>query len=233
MKWRGYSFLALLLMIILLSGCSNGTVHVTVNKDESVDLAMSLKLDSRVEALIGGTMEESLINRLKDEGIQLEKSQEGKSTVYQIHKTYTSFEDIRSISVGGDSVDLKLDTKNYWLFSRYDIEAQPKFNSFTNDLMDNVGGLSLSKPIIKAVLQNLAFDFKLTLPLDLFGDNNATVDDGRTLTWNVTLADADPIQMQVYVPNIKNAVIVLNILLVAIIIAAILFVRKRKRRNIK
>lgn len=79
----------------------------------------------------------------------------------------------------------------------------------------------------------MAFDFKLTLPVDLYGDNNANVEDGRTLTWNVTLADTEPIQMQVYVPNVWNIVIVLIILVVVIATAIILFVRKRKQRNRK
>ncbi len=233
MKWRGLSILALLLMIILISGCSNGTVHVTVNKNQSVDLAMNVKLDSRTEALISDKMEKSLTDKLKDEGIQLEKRQEGKSTVYQIQKNYTSFGDISSTSMGLDIVNLQLNTKENWLYTRYDVEAQPKFNSYMDTIMDNMGTLSLSKPIIQAVLKNLAFDFKLTLPIDLFGENNATVEEGRTLTWNVTLGDTEPIKMQVYVPNVWNIVIVLIILVVVIITTIILFIRKRKHRNVK
>ncbi|WP_313641419.1 hypothetical protein [Paenibacillus sp.] len=233
LKWRGLSILALLLMIILISGCSNGTVHVTVNKNQSVDLAMNVKLDSRTEALISDKMEKSLTDKLKDEGIQLEKRQEGKSTVYQIQKNYTSFGDISSTSMGLDIVNLQLNTKENWLYTRYDVEAQPKFNSYMDTIMDNMGTLSLSKPIIQAVLKNLAFDFKLTLPIDLFGENNATVEEGRTLTWNVTLGDTEPIKMQVYVPNVWNIVIVLIILVVVIITTIILFIRKRKHRNVK
>lgn len=233
MKWRGLSILALLLMIILISGCSNGTVHVTVNKNQSVDLTMNVKLDSRTEALISDKMEKSLTDKLKDEGIQLEKRQEGKSTVYQIQKNYTSFGDISSTSMGLDIVNLQLNTKENWLYTRYDVEAQPKFNSYMDTIMDNMGTLSLSKPIIQAVLKNLAFDFKLTLPIDLFGENNATVEEGRTLTWNVTLGDTEPIKMQVYVPNVWNIVIVLIILVVVIITTIILFIRKRKHRNVK
>ncbi|WP_340004997.1 hypothetical protein MHH52_24790 [Paenibacillus sp. FSL K6-0276] len=233
LKWRGLSILALLLMIILISGCSNGTVHVTVNKNQSVDLTMNVKLDSRTEALISDKMEKSLTDKLKDEGIQLEKRQEGKSTVYQIQKNYTSFGDISSTSMGLDIVNLQLNTKENWLYTRYDVEAQPKFNSYMDTIMDNMGTLSLSKPIIQAVLKNLAFDFKLTLPIDLFGENNATVEEGRTLTWNVTLGDTEPIKMQVYVPNVWNIVIVLIILVVVIITTIILFIRKRKHRNVK
>ncbi len=96
-----------------------------------------------------------------------------------------------------------------------------------------MGDLSLSKPILRTLLQNLAFDFKLTLPMDLFGENNATVEEGKSLTWKVTLADTEPIQMQVYVPNVRNIMIVLIVLVVAIITTIILFIRKRKLRNVE
>jgi hypothetical protein len=233
LKRRGFSILGLLALLLLLSGCSKGTAHVTVNKNGSVDLAVEMKLDSRAEALISGKMEGALINRLQEDGIQLEKSQDGKSTVYQFLKTYTSFENMSPTSGGLDIIDLKLNTKDKWLYTRYDVEAQPKFNSYVDTIMDNMGTLSLSKPIVRTLLQNFAFDFKLTLPVDLFGENNATVVDGRTLTWNVTLGDSEPIKMQVYVPNVRNIAIVLIILVVAITTTIIFFVRKRKLRNIK
>jgi hypothetical protein len=201
--------------------------------NRSVDLAMNVKLDSRTEALISDKMEKSLTDKLKEDGIQLEKRQEGKSTVYQIQKNFTSFGDIGSSSIGLDLVDLKLNTKDNWLYTKYDVEAQPQFNSYMDTIMDNMGTLSLSKPIIRAVLKNLAFDFKLTLPIDLIGENNAVVDEGRTLTWNVTLGDTEPVKMQLYVPNVWNIVIVLIILVVVIIATLLFFIRKRKQRKVK
>lgn len=233
LKRRYFSILGLLLMLIMLSGCANGTAHVTVNRNGSVDLAVNVKLDSRAEALISDKMENALINKLQDEGIQLDKSQEGKSTVYQFLKSYASYEEMASTSGGLDIVDLKVETQDKWLYTKYDVDAQLKFKTYTDTIMDNMSNLSLSKPIIRTILQNLAFDFKLTLPMDLFGENNAAVEEGKTLTWNVTLADTEPIQMQVYVPNVRNIVIVLIVLVVAIITTIILFVRKRKVRNLK
>lgn len=233
LKWRGYGVLGLLLMLILLSGCSTGTAHVTVNTNGSVDIAVHMKVDSRAEAFISDKMEDALTSRLKEEGIQLEKSQDGKSTMYQFLKSYASFEEMSSISGGLDIVDVKLDTKDRWLYTRYDVEARPKLNTYMDTIMDNMGTFSLSKPIARAILQNLSLDFKLTLPMDLYGENNAAVDEGRTRTWKVTLADTEPIKMQVYVPNVMNIVIVLIILLVVIITAIFLFIRKRKLRNIK
>lgn len=232
-KWRGFSIIGLLFILIMLSGCAKGTAHVTVNMNGSVDLAVDVKLDSRAGALISEKMENALVSKLQDEGIQLEKSQDGKSTVYQFLKSYASFEDIASTSGGLDIVDLKIEPQDKWLYTKYDVDAQLKFNTYTDTIMDNMGDLSLSKPILRTLLQNLAFDFKLTLPMDLFGENNATVEEGKSLTWKVTLADTEPIQMQVYVPNVRNIMIVLIVLVVAIITTIILFIRKRKLRNVE
>lgn len=219
--------------MIMLTGCSTGTAHVTVNSNGSVDLAVQMKVNTRAEALISQTMEDTLTSKLEEQGIKLEKSQDGKSTVYQFLKSYASFEDMSSLSGGLDIVDLQVDTQDRWLYTRYDVEARPKLNSYIDTIMDNMGNFSLSKPIARAILQNLAFDFKLTLPMDLYGENNAAVDEGRTRTWKVTLADTEPIKLQVYVPNVMNIVIVCILLLIVVITAIILFIRKRKLRNIK
>ena len=233
LKWRGFSFIGILLMVILLSGCAKGTAHITVNKNGSLDIAVEVKLDSRAQALISEKMENTLVNKLQDEGIQLEKSQDGKSTVYQFLKSYASYEDIVLTQSSLDMVDLRLEQQDKWLYTKYNVDAQLKLNTYTDTIMNNMGSLSLSKPILRTLLQTLTFDFKLTLPMDLFGENNAAVDEGRTLTWKVTLADTDPIQMQVNVPNVRNIVIVLIILVVAIITTLIWFIRKRKLRNLK
>lgn len=69
--------------MIMLTGCSTGTAHVTVNSNGSVDLAVQMKVNTRAEALISQTMEDTLTSKLEEQGIKLEKSQDGKSTVYQ------------------------------------------------------------------------------------------------------------------------------------------------------
>lgn len=231
LNWRKYSILGLLVLMIMLTGCSTGTAHVTVNSSGSVDLAVQMKVNTRAEALISQSMEDTLISKLKEQGIQLEKSQDGKSTIYQFLKSYASFEDMSALSGGLDIVDVKVDTQDHWLYTKYNVEAEPKLNSYIDTIMDNIGNFSLSKPIARAILQNLAFDFKLTLPMDLYGDTNAAVDEGRTRTWKVTLADTEPIKLQVYVPNVMNIVIVCILLLIVVSTAIILFIRKRKLRR--
>ncbi|ASA24027.1 hypothetical protein [Paenibacillus donghaensis] len=225
-----YTLLGLLSLLVLLAGCASGGAHVTVHRNGSIDLAVNLQLDSRAESLISGTLEDKLTSSLSDAGIELKKTKDGNSAQYQFMKSYASFEEIRATSGNWDVVDTTVETADRWLFTRYDVQAQPKLKTYADNLMDTIGTPGLSKPLVRLLMANLTFDFKLTLPLDLIGDNNAAVDEGRTVAWNISLADTDPVQLVVYVPNIKNIVITLSILAVGMV-AIILWIIRVKRRN--
>ncbi|MNE81285.1 hypothetical protein D3C80_1779220 [compost metagenome] len=57
------------------------------------------------------------------------------------------------------------------------------------------------------MLQNLSVNFKLTLPYNLYGPNNADSQEGNTLTWRISMADTEPVRLVVYVPQVQNLAI--------------------------
>ncbi|ULO08355.1 hypothetical protein H1230_05960 [Paenibacillus sp. 19GGS1-52] len=225
--------IGLLSMLLLLSGCAKGTAHVTVNKNGSIDVAVKLRLDASTQALLSGKMEDSLVSKLQAAGIPLQKIQDGKATEYQFLKSYASVEEMKSFSGKWEGVDTKVSTQNRWLYTKYNVEAQPQMNVYMDKAMDNIGTLGIPKSLARLLLKSFAIDFKLTLPVDLFGDNNATVQEGRTLTWHITLADTEPIQMEVYVPNIKNIVIAASVVALILVVLVVLWFRRRKRRTLR
>ena len=229
---RKVSILLFLVLMLVLSGCSKGSAHVTVNRDGSVDIAAILRLDSRTQSLIGGKMD-SLLSKLQAAGIQLEKNQDGSSTEYQYLKTYTSME-LRSLMTdnkGSDFVDSNVKTTDKWFYKKIDVEAQLHLNSYTDKILQEIGTSTIPKSLIRLMMKSFGFDFSLTLPINLYGPNNATVQEGRTLTWHITLSDSEPIRMVIYVPNLKNIGISVGI---GVLIAGgilIFWVRKRKKKK--
>lgn len=230
-KGRMAGILGMLLVLVLLAGCAKGTAHMTIQKDGSVDLGVNLRLDSRTQSLVNGTVEQMLTDKLKESGIQLQKVQDGSDVEYQFVKSYSSFQDMKSQSSGIQVVDAKVSTDANWLYTKYDVQALPKLNNYVNELIDSAGTLSVPGPLVRMFMQSFAFDFQLTLPIDLYGPNNATSQDGRTLTWHMTLGDTEPLKLVVYVPNIKN--IVITVVLVLLIVAGgiIWFIRKRSGKR--
>ncbi|WNS43193.1 hypothetical protein [Paenibacillus sp. MMS20-IR301] len=223
--------LMIMVLVLLLSGCAQGTAHMTVKKNGSLDLAFSLLLDSRAEALVSGSVEKLLTDKLAAAGIELSKTASGKSTKYQFLKSYASFEELQASGSSFDIVEAKVETADKWLYTRYDVVAQPKLNAYSEEIIDGIGSLSVPKSLVRLLMGSFTVDFKLTLPYNLYGANNAAEQDGNTLTWHISLADSEPLRLAVYVPDLKNIAIAAGglILIVAIIIAS--FIRSRKPRK--
>ncbi|WP_151737036.1 GGIII-like transmembrane region-containing protein [Paenibacillus tengchongensis] len=228
---------AALLMIVMLAlaGCAQSTAHVTVKKNGSLEFAFSLVLNARLEALAGSKLEEVLSEKLEPEGIVLQKSKNGDDTEYLFRKVYASYKDLPAMNTAGnlDIIDAEVNQEDKWLYTKYSIVAQPKFSSYTDDILNSLGDAGVPQPLVRLLLQSFAIDFKLTLPFDLYGENNAVSQDGNTLTWHLTLTDEQPLELTLMVPNVRNIAIAGGGALLVIIAAVVLFIRSRKRRKPK
>ncbi|MNW62988.1 hypothetical protein D3C74_411520 [compost metagenome] len=109
--------------------------------------------------------------------------------------------------------------------------AQPKLNAYSDEITGGIEKLSVPKSLAGLLMQSLAAEFKLTLPYDLYGANNAVSQEGNTLTWRITLADSEPLRLVVYVPDIKNILIAGGGLILIIAAGVLWFIRFRKSRN--
>lgn len=217
----------LVCLVALQPQRANGTAYVTAKKDGGIDIAFSLQLNSRMESLVGGKVEELLTSRLQAAGIELHKTKNGKSTEYQFLKSYDSIQDMQNAE-SLEFVDTEVTTEDKWLYTRYDAAVQPKLNAYSDEIIDGLGTLSVPKSLVRLLMQNLALDFKLTLPYDLYGPNNAVEKDGNTLTWHITMADTEPLRVVVYVPDIRNIAIAGGAVILLLALAVTLFIRKRK-----
>lgn len=225
--------LMMMMLVLLLTGCAQGTAHMTVKKNGSLDLAFSLLLDSRAEKLVSGKIEELLTTRLAAAGIELNKTASGKSTEYQFRKSYASIEELQSSGSSLDIVEAEVGQTNRWLYTRYDVVAQPKLNAYSDEIIDGIGSLSVPKSLVRLLMGTFSVDFKLTIPYDLYGPNNAAEQDGNTLTWHISLADSEPLRLAVYVPDIRNIAIAGGGLLLILAVLITLFIRSRKSRKLK
>ncbi|WP_341348443.1 hypothetical protein [Paenibacillus sp. FSL H3-0469] len=228
---RMKAILIMLMLVLLLTGCAQGTAHVTVKKDGSLNLAFSLMLDARAEKLVSGKVEDLLSERLADAGIELKKTASGKSTEYQFQKSYASMEELKNSSSGFDIAEAEVGQTHRWLYTKYDVVAQPKLTAYSDEIIDGLGSLNVPKSLVRLLMGSFSVDFKLTIPYDLYGENNAAEQDGNTLTWHVSLADSEPIRLAVYVPDIRNIAIAGGGLLLIIAVLITYFIRRKQSRS--
>lgn len=228
LKWRKAILLALAAVLLLLSGCAKGTAHITVNKNGSVDVAVKLALDSRTQSLLGGKMEDSLLSRLQESGIRLEKIQNGDSVEYQYLKSYASMEEIQAAKVDSQFIHSTVKTAESWFYTKYDIESKINISTYSDKLMDSLSSSGIPATLVRLLMQSFAFDFKLTLPVNLYGANNATEQAGRTLTWHLSMADSKPVRMVIYAPKVTNILVTAAGGLLLAAAAAVYFTGKRR-----
>ncbi|AOZ94042.1 hypothetical protein [Paenibacillus crassostreae] len=231
MKRRWRTFIGLFFMMILLTGCAKGAAHITVNMNGSIDLSMNLQLDDRVQGLVGEQLDHLLETSLSDLGIMVEKIQSGDNTEYQLLKSYASFQEMAEMQSDFDFKGIKIDRSetDHLLYTTYDIVAQLDHDVYDSYLMQNIGALELPEQLTRFFLRQFSFDFGITLPLDLFGDNNASVEEGKALTWRIALDDPKPIELVINVPKIKNiSILIVSIILILILVILYFIIRRRK-----
>ncbi|MBT2291867.1 hypothetical protein J7E73_22615 [Paenibacillus albidus] len=234
MAWRGRTLMiAGLVLVLLLSGCAKGTAQVTVNNNGSIDIAANVHLNAKAESLLGGRIDELLTDRLQQKGIELQKTQDGKAADYQIMKSYASIEEIKALSGNWDIVNSRVKTTDSLFYTKYDIETQLKINAYTDQIIESIGSLSIPESLVRMLINSFSFDFKLTLPFDLYGANNAAEQDGRTLTWHIALAGTEPVQLVVYVPQIRNIAIAGGLVILVLTVAAVFWAKSRRSKKRK
>lgn len=231
--FKGKIVLIIIMLMLLLTGCAQGTAHMTVKKNGGLDLAFSLLLDSRTESLAGGKIGEFLSTRLAAAGIELHKTARGKSTEYQFLKSYASIEEMKNSGSSLDIVNTEVQQSDKWLYTKYEVVAQPRLNAYSEEIMDGISSLSVPKSLVRLLMGSFSIDFKLTLPYNLYGANNAAEQDGNTLTWHITLADSQPLRLAVYVPDIRNIAIAGGGLLLILAALVTLLIRRIKLRKPK
>lgn len=234
MKRQRLTFILLFLIIMMLTGCAKGAVGVTVNKNGSVDVSMNLQMDASIHKLMGKSLDKALDATVSDMGIQVHKNQTGDKTEYELLKSYASLQEMKEIQ--GDFKGIKMDVKetNKFFYTKYNISAQLNLTEYEPEILQSIRSFELPEKLSQFILNQLAFDFSLTLPIDVYGENNADNIEGNTLIWNISLTDPEPVRVEINAPNIKNICIVVgSILLIVILVVIYLINRRRKHRKYK
>ncbi|MHA0857833.1 hypothetical protein [Paenibacillus sp. CMAA1364] len=230
LKKSGSALIALILLITILSGCAKGAAGIKVNKDGSIDVSINLEMDARIERMVGKSLDQAIANMKSEVGVEISKKQSDEKTTYQLLKTYASYREIREMATDTNikPIQIDLNETHKLLYTKYDISAQLQSTEYDSQILQGLQSLNVSQTLSKLIIRQLAFDFSLTLPMDVYGDHNANLQDGNTLTWHISLADPQPIQVQIYAPNVKNIIILAISILIVAILVVVAVVRRRK-----
>ncbi|MBS7530332.1 DUF3153 domain-containing protein [Hazenella sp. IB182353] len=241
-----------LIFVVMLTGCVNASMHVTVNWDGSGSYEVKITANE----LIANQFYD-IIDRLEQQGYTVKEVTEGEE------KGWIATKEVDSVADEPPMIDLGEEAGSALHFfqkrtastsSQQYATEDPSFtdlgegvkmenNLFTTSITfdDQVDLTSLSDTegelggLGDLVFNQVNLDFILTLPLAA-DDHNATKvsEDGRTLTWELKPGEINPIQVTLDIPNILTwGIILLVVFIMIVALIVYLVLRRRKKKDSK
>ncbi|GAA0356167.1 hypothetical protein [Bacillus horti] len=255
MKRKLLFLISFILLLIVLAGCVQGKSHVTINPDGTMDLMIQLELPNTSEFLLMDQVEGLIRDALADSGFTLESMEtEGQGIGYQAHKHFESLEELnvqegigsegstgqgRGSGTGNEagvaSERLHIEEEHKFFYSKYSIEGVIDIDEIITEYLEerNLDRLTnnvLGRMLTSRILDQVDFEFMLTLPIKSFGEHNAKEVSGSTLTWDISFSRPNPIELELIVPNVVNIVGSIIVILIMILSLFLLARKQMKRR---
>lgn len=244
-------FLCTFIAVILLSGCVNADLHVTINKDGSGEYEYKILTNSLVieqleplkstleekgyqikaieqENQVGWTAKKEVPNIIKEppgQDLMEELTALDPSQMHVSASPLTSGPPVTLIQ-GFQSDALTIDPGLFTILFRFDTEVDLTGMKNTGEKMGGMYG--------DILLQQMNLNLILTLPIKPDKHNATSVsDDGNTLTWKLTPGEVNPILVEAEFPNpLTWGAIALLLFFILLTVLIVWFVRRRRKARL-
>ncbi|OEH85384.1 hypothetical protein BHU72_04655 [Desulfuribacillus stibiiarsenatis] len=223
---KGCLFVVLLSVLLVLTGCAEGTFHITIHKDYSADLRYQVGVNQGVAGFLVLAQENPMLElkrRAEIYGYSVTGYTDASSTgiIAERHVESIINFDAQEVDVlvaglidnssGENKENFRFYEEKGFFTNRYQVEANidlRNLNFLDNQEINFLGSKMLEQMNLQCIV---------TLPIKVIKHNaHETKDEGYTLVWNLKAGAENPIILQASVPNIKNIItfIIATILLV-------------------
>lgn len=233
---RWYKPVLILLCLLLLSGCADADMHVTVNWDGSGTYQIKVLSHPLVMQEL-----ESFKEALQQKGYNLQPIQEGKRIGWIATRLV---ENVAQDPPGEDIMDL-LSTEGktahaspYSLLNRVDngpIQVDSNLFRIHITFYREFDLTALTESSIRqAFINEMNLTFRLTVPLIPDQHNADQVSaDGRTLTWNLQPEQVESVQVEWDIPNpITVSILVLFAFVLLLVLITTWIIRRGRRKRL-
>lgn len=229
---KGTRLLLLGLCLILLGGCVDADMHVTIHKDGSGIYRLQVLTNPLVEEELNPLKE-----KLTEKGYQIKSLQKGEQSGWIAEKkvdniaTEPPTEDFENMTPQGKSAaalpfiedmnkgPLKVESQLFHILIHFKTDVDLK-------------GMVTEDPFGQAFLKKMNLRLKMTLPIAAKDHNADEVsEDGKTLTWNLKPGEVNPIKIDVELPNPIGWILVIALVTVILLILFVIWVVKRSRKK--
>jgi hypothetical protein len=236
MKKKFKLLLLILMVLIIPTGCMKIEAGVTINKDGSMDYALITALEKEyANNDTTNKIDEDTIKDYKKKNINVDNYEDDKykGYIYSVH--YDNIDQLSSMA-DDTSCTINITEKeidNVYCFKKennlFSTKYTARFNASFADSQVKDATDQAGSEYAEQILKNMDLKFKVKLPVKP-GKNNATTQDGNTLTWDFmdsNLKNEKYIEFEFETPNklvivlAAIACVIVVSLVIAIIIATI------------
>ncbi len=242
MKKFGLKLIGLVLVSMLLCGCYSYKLETTVNKDKSMDFKMEMAIDLSSYASMlgddydpsemteeGGMLTEEQQKELKEQGYEVNYSQEKYKTTITVFKKFKNIDEISSdkdVEVDINKIGEKDFEEVFFTKKGETYKGHLVFDPSAAD-MDDMSELGMSKEDMGKYFK---LEYRLNLPVKAKSNNaTKTENDGKTLIWELPLTQKTDINYEFELGASNTMLIVgIAVLVVAAIGVGVYLVTKKK-----
>ena len=221
--------LLMCIMLLFITGCVDVDIELTIHKDGSGEIMYRMAMDPLLYRFLTESDSDPLEDFIKEAEVEgfLVTVFRGETTGLEARKVIENMGEGSGLYLLNDEFDMDQLVVNKGLFKNqiiFDTELDLTVleREFAGDFEQLLG---------KRMLQNMRFDFTLNLPVKPAKHNASTTEnDGRTLIWNLTPGDKNPIYMEIEVLNIQNILILAGVFILSVIVIVVVLKTRKPEK---
>lgn len=247
---KSFKVLCLMLVAFMMSGCMKFNMNMDINSDKSMNLELIVALANEMMGSSNETnMDNSEIQKLKDNGFNVEEYSDDTMTGYTISTKINNIDDVSTEKdtmfnlndiFNGEKLSDIFTVKKGFFKNTYTVkigeeESTDMTNEFEDDLnstYSNDSLLATDDADLSMLLNSMDINFTINLPYKAISSNATnTENDGKTLVWQPTSASnsSSNIEFSFELYNMTNIYLMVGIVILIIVIIIILIVKHCKK----
>ena len=247
---KSFKVLCLMLVAFMMSGCMKFNMNMDINSDKSMNLELIVALANEMMGSSNKTnMDNSEIQKLKDNGFNVEEYSDDTMTGYTISTKINNIDDVSTEKdtmfnlndiFNGEKLSDIFTVKKGFFKNTYIVKiGEEESTDMTNELEDDLNStyyndslLTTDDADLSMLLNSMDINFTINLPYKAISSNATnTENDGKTLVWQPTSASnsSSNIEFSFELYNMTNIYLMVGIVILIIVIIIILIVKHCKK----
>lgn len=209
-------YLISVLLIVLLTGCTNYDMSMNINKNKSMDLSISIMSSSKSEL---DSYIDNLKSKYQDNGFTILEFTSDNNYGIRISKHYDNI-DNNSFAERSEEFDLL-----YLYDNEFDSKLETKIFNVDKGFSNNryAGNFFVDLTNRNLDLSNVKITFTVTLPKGSISNNaNNVSEDGNTLVWNITNSGKTDIDFVFELNSYDTIYLIIAIIIAIFLVFAII-----------